>query len=179
MFDDGGMSSQRATALSSLGTAALGDWARPVSPAEARVLPVAGAFQSLLPRAGLARGSVTRIGGAAATSLALALAAGASGAGSWVAVVGLGNLGVLAAGELGIDLERLIMVADPPAEQWGTVVTTLAEAFDVVLAQPEHRVRPAEARRLQARTRERGSALVLRAGRRPDAWPEAADLTIS
>ena len=48
----------------------------------------------------------------AATSLALALAVEATAAGAWLAVVDVPWLGVEAAAELGVPLERLVRV-DP------------------------------------------------------------------
>ncbi|MST34224.1 hypothetical protein GHK86_16030, partial [Acidimicrobiaceae bacterium USS-CC1] len=52
-----------------------------------------------------------------ATSLALTLAAGPSRAGSWVAAVGVPCLGARAAAELGVDLDRLVLVPEA-GEQW-------------------------------------------------------------
>ncbi len=134
--------------------------------------PLAG----LLPGGGLARGSVVETSGVAAMSLALLLASGSSRGGSWLAVLGVDDLGLVAAAELGIDLERLVLVDQPGPDRWGTVAATLVEAFDVVVARPRHRVRPADARRLQARAREQGSVLVL-AG--DGAWPGATDLVLA
>src|SRR5690606_14054535 len=97
--------------------AGLGERVRPVDLARDRRLPVLPAFEGLLPGAGLRRGATVAVGArpgvTGATSLALALAAGASQAGSWVAAVGLGSLGLVAAAELGVSLERLVLVADP------------------------------------------------------------------
>ena len=91
--------------------------------------------------------------------MALALAAGASAAGSWVGVVGVPSLGLAAAAELGVALERLVLVAPPAPGEWATVAATLVDAFDVVLAAPPRRGGLALARRLQARVRERGAVL--------------------
>ena len=51
------------------------------------------------------------------SSLALALMAGPSAAGEWCAVIGVPDLGLEAASELGIALERLILVPEP-GESW-------------------------------------------------------------
>jgi hypothetical protein len=133
--------------------------ARPVSLAGEQLLPVLGALQPLLPDAGLRRGTVVAVEGAAATSLALALAAGASAAGSWVGVVGLPSLGLAAAAELGVALERLVLVAPPAPGEWAMVAATLVDAFDVVLAGPPRHASAGLARRLQARVRDRGAVL--------------------
>lgn len=155
----------------------LGDRARPLTLAEQRVLPVRSPFEQVLPGAGLQRGSVVALGGAGATSLAVALVAGASQAGSWTAIVGLPALGLVGAVELGLDLERLVVVAPPPARSWATVVGILLDAFEVVLVSPGSSVRLGDARRLMARARDRGAVLV-QAGGRADAWPEAPDLSL-
>ncbi len=46
-------------------------------------------------------------------TLALALMAGPSRAGSWCAVVGVGDFGAEAASALGVDLDRTVLVPDP------------------------------------------------------------------
>jgi len=100
---------------------------------------------------------------AGATSLALALAAGPSQAGAWVAAVGLGSLGLVAADALGVVLERLVLVADPGRDRagWASVLGALVDGFDVILVSTSTvRLRPADARRLVARVRERGGILV-------------------
>jgi hypothetical protein len=131
--------------------------ARPVALAEERVLPVLSVLEPLLVGGGLRRGSTVSVVGS--TSLALALVAGASTAGSWTAAVGVPALGLVAAAETGVALERLALVADP-GDQWATVTAALLDAVDVVMVRPARRVRQADARRLVARARERGSVLV-------------------
>ncbi|HEX8805212.1 MAG TPA: hypothetical protein VF743_13490, partial [Acidimicrobiales bacterium] len=75
---------------------ALGELAervRPAALARDRLLPALPPLQPLLPGGALRRGTVVAVdagpGAGGTTSLALALAAGPSQAGSWVAVVGL------------------------------------------------------------------------------------------
>src|SRR5205807_5430750 len=98
---------------------------------------------------------------AGSTSLALALAAGPSSAGSWCAAVGAPSLGLMAAAELGVDLARFPLVAAPPPAEWPTVVAALLDAIDVVLAWPPPYLRAGHARRLMARARERGAVLMV------------------
>lgn len=138
----------------------IADRARPTVLAREQVLPVLPALGDLLPGGALQRGTTVSVSGEAATSLALALLAGPSEAGSWVATVGLPSLGLAAAAELGLALERLALVREPSPASWGSVVAALVGAFDIVLLAPTHRVRTADARRLTARLRERGSVLV-------------------
>lgn len=150
--------------------------ARPVALAGQQVLPVGAPLTPLLPAGGLRRGTVVTVaGGPGATSLALALAAGPSGAGSWVAVLGGHDLGLVAAAEMGVALDRLALVPSVPPDQWAVVAAALLDAIDVVLVRPPARVRPVEARRLAARARERGSVLVPVCA----AWPEAADVRLA
>ncbi|HEX6235794.1 MAG TPA: hypothetical protein VFZ68_01300 [Acidimicrobiales bacterium] len=157
--------------------AGLGERVRPTDLARDRRLPVLPAFEGLLPGAGLRRGATVAVGArpgvTGATSLALALAAGASQAGSWVAAVGLGSLGLVAAAELGVSLERLVLVADPGRDRagWASVVAALVDGFDVVLVATGGSagggLRAGDARRLVARVRERGAVLVAVGGDLP------------
>ena len=140
--------------------------------ADERLLPVVPALQPLLPGQGLRRGTTVAVGRSAA--LALALVAGASVAGSWVAAVGLPDLGIVAAAENGIVLERLALVPAPGARAWPTVVAALLDAVDVVLVRPPAGLPAGQARRLAARARERGAVLVPLG-----AWSEPADLRLT
>ena len=144
---------------------------RPLQLARDRTVPVLPALTGLMPDGGLPRGAMVGVGTtiaadsgrgpvAGATSLALALAAGPSADGSWVAVVGRPDLGLSAAAEMGVDLDRLALVDEPPPEGWAGVVAALIGAIDVVVVAPHHPVRMADARRLAARARERGTVLI-------------------
>ncbi len=93
------------------------------------------------------------------TSLLLALLAAASEAGSWCAVVGVPELGAVAAAESGIALERLALVPNPGPE-WPTVVGALIDGVDVVVLAVPGQVAPTVATRLVARARQRGCVLV-------------------
>ena len=138
-----------------------GEWARPVALAGEQLLAVPAPLAPLFPEGGLRRGStVTVEAGPGATSLALALGAAASAEGSWVAGVDLPSLGLLATAELGVALERVVVVARVPPAVWATVVAALLDAVDVVWTGLPRRVPPGDARRLVARARERGSVLV-------------------
>src|SRR5579862_1831849 len=140
---------------------------RPLSLARDRVLPVHPGLAELIPD-GLRRGSTVVVTTSSAgtgapqgaTSLALALAAAPSLAGSWCAIVGVPDLGLTAAAELGIVLSRLALVPSPPPAQWVTVVSALLDAVDLVIARPPAHLRTGDARRLSTRARERGAVLV-------------------
>ncbi len=121
-----------------------------------RTLPVLPAFESLLPDAGLRPGTTTSITGIGATSLALSLVARAT-KDSWTASIGLPAMGLRAADELGIDLDRFVVV-DDPGKQWVEVFAALVDAFDVVLA---HAPGTRHARKVSARVREQDAVLVV------------------
>lgn len=156
----------------------LGDRVRPVAGAGERTLPVPEALGGLVPHGGLARGTTVATGGLAATSLALALVGPVTVAGSWVAVVGLAQIGLLAAVELGVDLERVLLVADPGPAAWATTVASLLDAVEIVLVRPPTPVGVSVQRRLTSRARDRGSVL-LQVGGRTGAWAQAPDLVVS
>ena len=93
------------------------------------------------------------------TLLALALMAGPSAAGGWSAVLGMPDLGVEAAAELGVVLERTILVPDP-GTLWLEVTAALVDVVQVVVVRPPARVSEHAASTLSARLRTRGSVLV-------------------
>lgn len=112
------------------------------------------------------------------TSTVLGIAAAATAAGEWAAMVdGTGTLGGLAAAEVGVDLARFAVVRDVPRDRWATVVAALLDGVSVVLAELPRSVRVGDARRLAARARERGAVLAVFA---PDerAWPAEAPVRI-
>ncbi|MFZ0170634.1 MAG: hypothetical protein WAL04_03025 [Acidimicrobiales bacterium] len=143
----------------------LGTKVRPTSFAGERLLPVTPALQEILPVSGLQRGSTVVVDShrsSGATTLALELLAGPSVGGYWCAVGGALELGVLAAAERGIDLARLVIVPSlGTADRWMQVLAALFDSVDVVLFAPRAAVRPSAARRLAARSRDRGSVLVV------------------
>jgi hypothetical protein len=149
----------------------------PLVLARERSLPVLAALESLLPD-GLRRGSTLTVeGGAGATTLALAIVAAASAAGSWTAVVGAPSLGFLTAAEVGIAPERLLVIAEPPRDAWSTVVAALVDAVDLVLVSAR-RVAAPDARRLAARARERGAILVALPRAGAAWWPVGPDVRL-
>jgi len=134
---------------------------------DVRTLPTSAAVSELLPQGALAAGESYTVEGS--TALALELLRGPSGAGSWVAVVGMPDLGLEAAAAAGIDLERLVLVPYP-GDQWFAIVSALVDAVAVVLVQPPARARVGEAAagRLSARLRQREAVLISTTG-----WPRA------
>lgn len=76
-----------------------------------RLLPVPAPIGALLPRGGLARGTVVSVDGAA--SVLIGLLATITAAGGHVAVIGMPGLGLLAFHEQGGDLAKLALVPQP------------------------------------------------------------------
>ena len=141
-------------------------------------LPASPALEAVLPGGGVRRGSVVGLEGPGSTSLLWSLLAPPTEAGSWAVLVGLPAAGLLAAAEAGVALDRLAVVI-PPGGAWANVLGALLDGFDLVVAAPDRRVRPADARRLTARARERGTVVVLAGGGAVSAWPEGADLRLA
>lgn len=175
VFDAGAMRSGAAEEA----VGVLAERLRPVTLARDQHWPMLPALEAVLPAGGLRRGSTVAVGAApgtgGATSLAMALVAQATQAGSWVAAVGLPSLGLVAADELGVALERLVLVAAPARDSWGAVIAALVDGFDLVVLHPGRvGVRGVDARRLVARARERGTVLLpLGPG-----WPVEADRSL-
>jgi hypothetical protein len=98
-----------------------------------RSLPVGAALRPLFPGGCLRRGSTVLIAQHDSTSLLFALLAEASAAGSWCAAVGLPTLGLVAAAEAGVAVERLALVPRPGPE-WTGVVAALLDGVEIVVA---------------------------------------------
>lgn len=137
---------------------------RPVAAPEAdgRLLPVVEPLARLLPGGGLRRGSTVCVPEApGATSLLLALLATASAGGAWAGVVGRPGLGLVAAAEAGVRLERLALVPHPGTDLMAVTVALL-DGMDVVAVSGLERagIRAADRQRLAARARQRGAVLL-------------------
>jgi hypothetical protein len=143
--------------------------------AAARVLPAPEPVRPFLPEAGLRRGSLVGVSGPGGMTLLLSLLVEPITAGSWAAVIGLPDLGLEASAAMGVDLGRIALVPDP-GSGWASVAAAALDALDVVVLRPPRHCRAADAHRLAARARERGSVLLL-AG--PRSWPERPDLELA
>ncbi len=130
--------------------AQLGEPTSDAASAPAGMLPVTPVLTELLPGGGLRRGTAVSVSGS--TALLLALLAEATQEGSWAAIAGLPEIGVAAAAELGVDLDRLALVPNPGAEVVA-VVSALIDGFDLVVLGPSRArgVQPQVARRLAGR----------------------------
>lgn len=134
-----------------------------------RRLPVRDELAPLFPGGALRRGSVVQL--SPSRSVTFALLSAASQQGAWCAAVGVADLGLLAAAELGVDLDRVALVPEPGPD-WPVVVAALVDALDLVLLRPPGQVRQQDRRRLTARLRERGAVLLV-----DGTWP-GADLSL-
>ena len=144
-------------------------------PAGSEVLAAPDPLAEVLPHGGVPRGSVLRLssaapGGSGTTSLLLTLLAAPRGV--WSAVVGMPGLGVLAAAELGVDLDRLGLIPDPGPDVL-QVLSVLADGVDVIATAAPAKVPPARARVLTGRLRQQGAVLLV-----VGHWP-GADLTLT
>jgi hypothetical protein len=128
-------------------------------------LPVLSALHGLLPRGGLARGSVVAVAEFGLLCLALMVAASADGA--WCGIAGIPEAGVLAAAGLGLDTERTLLVP-APGPAWPEVVASLLDGCELVLLRPPRRA-PVQVRRRLEATLRRGRGVLLVAGD----WPGA------
>ncbi len=148
----------------------------PTTLARQRTLPVVDPLVPLLPDGGLARGRTLACRGVAATSLTLALAAAATDAGAWLAVVDVPWLGVEAAAELGVPLERLVRVepAGGDATAWADLVAAVLDGFELVVTRVPRRINAGVLRRVQSRLQAREGVL-LAVG---DPGPLHADMTM-
>lgn len=150
---------------------------RPAVVAGARVLPVPGPIAELVPGGAIRRGATVAVDGppgSGVTTTALTLAASATAAGEWAAVVDpFGTLGARAAAAAGVDLERCAVVRRVPSDRWSTVVAALLDGVALVVASVPPRVRHGDARRLLARARERAAVLVA-----VGPWPVEAALRL-
>ncbi len=155
----------------------LRDQLAPVTLPQEQLLDVPAPLRTLFPHGGLQRGTSVGFAGPGSTSVALAVAAAALGDDRWMAVVGVEELGLLAAAELGVRLDRLLVVSETGSDRLATVIAALLDAVDIVALDPRRPIGGRAARRLTARARERGTVLFHLDGGR--SWPEAVSLTLT
>jgi hypothetical protein len=125
-------------------------------------LPVTQALQSIIPDGVLVRGRTVLCGGDAAMSTALLLVSAATRAGSWLAIVGVSDLGVMSAYEHGVALQRTVLVTPTDNKKdWTSTVAAVADGFDVVMLEVPREVSESDARRIQTRIQARRNVLVL------------------
>jgi hypothetical protein len=163
-------SAQALSALQTLQALQIGGQVRTLSTALDQVLPLRSDISQLFPWGGLKRGTVVET---LSPALAFVLLAEATTQGSWVAVVGSSELGLAAARDYGVALQRLVIVHRPAPDRVATVLAALVDALDIVVVGPKLVERGVDVRRLSARARERGSVLLSLGG-----WLEGPDISL-
>lgn len=114
-------------------------------------------FVAVLDEGRLPIGAASVVSGS--SSLLLALLAASQQDGDWIAVVGMPELGLLAAVDAGVAIDRLVVVLDV-AGRGAETIAALLDGMAYVVAGPAAGLAPADRRRLTARARERGSGIV-------------------
>jgi len=133
-------------------------------------LPVAPELAGLFAGGGIRKGSTLATG--ASTALLLGLIAETSARDGWCGLVGFPQIGIVAAHEAGVSLERLALVPDP-GDQLVAVTSALLEGMDIVAIGGQRRVAAGDRQRLAAKARQAGAVLISYGMR----WP-GADLEI-
>lgn len=137
--------------------------ATPAAAVNDRFLPVPEALVPFVPFGGLRRGSAVQVKGS--TSLLLGLAAAACRDGAWCVVVGMPDLGLAAAREHGLPLDRVALVPAPGADG-AAVLGAAIDGFDVIVLGDVPHLVDSDRRRLASRLRQREAVLLT-----PSAWP--------
>jgi len=137
-----------------------------------QVLPVAEPLAAVLPRGGVARGSVVSVVGQGATSLLFTLLAGPEA--PWSALVGMPGVGLLAAAEFGVDLDRVVVIPEPGPDVL-QVLSILIDGVDMIAVALPAGARPGPSRQrvLTGRLRQHGAVLLVMGP-----WP-GADLVMT
>lgn len=161
---------QRLTGVTALAAAGARPSEAPPSgdiPAE-MLLPLPAGLESLLPWGGLRRGSAVQVSGS--RSMLLALAAAASngpGQEAWCAVAAMPDVGLAAAAEAGLDLDRTVVVPRPGPDA-PSVLGALIDGFDVVVLGRCPALSEADRRSATSRLRHREALLLTN-----EVWPGA------
>jgi hypothetical protein len=149
-------------AIDDLPTAvALAERVAPVTLARERTLPFPASLVGLVPEDGLVRGQSMSCAGPSATSLALAIAAPTIAEGGWLALIDLPAIGLDAASEYGIPLERVVRVdVSGDVHRWADVVAAAADGFEVLMVRVPSDVTPTTMRKVANRVRQRGAVII-------------------
>ena len=126
---------------------------------EQGTFPALPGLEKLFPEGGLRRGSVYSLSGQ--HTLIWALIAEATQRGHFAASVGLSHLGVRSAEDMGVDLDRFVIVHQPGSHWWHST-SVLADAVSLLIVSPCGPLPSAHQRdRFEARLRERGSTMLI------------------
>lgn len=129
---------------------------RPARDIESQTLDVSDHLRTMLPDRGLVRGRIISCSGDAAMSLALHVVSRATQNGSWLATVGVDHLGLVAAHEQHVALERLVVVSPGGGvDDWVSAVGIAIEGFGVVLLSVPQRLTARDVTRITTRIQAR------------------------
>lgn len=150
---------------------------RPITLSREHLLEVPEALAPLFPGGGLQHGWSVGVSGPGSWTLVAAMVAPSLGDEGWMAVIGAPSVNLVAGAEVGLRMDRVLVVDTPPAGQWGAVVAALLEAVQVVVVNPATAVGGRDARRIVSRLREqRGILIHLDGG---VSWPIGLDMNLS
>lgn len=121
-------------------------------------LPTSPGLRPLLPGGALRKGASYSVHGS--QQLAVALMSASSAAGSWCGVIGCRSFGAEAAAELGVALDRCILIPDPGSHAV-SIASALSEILTVVLLRVGSAPGAGDSERIAARLREHGAALIV------------------
>ena len=129
---------------------------RPALDLTLETLDVVNDLRAVLPDRGLVRGRIVSCRGDAAVSLALRLVSRATQDGAWLAAVGADRLGLVAAREHGVALERVVMVGSGDVVgDWVSAVGIAVEGFGVLLLRAPKGLSGRDAQRITTRIHSR------------------------
>jgi len=128
------------------------------------VPPEPAPLTELLPEGDLPRGAAVAVRDSASL---LGWLLGATQGDRWAALVGWPALGLVALSEAGVDLERIVSVPDVRGIA-AQVLAALGDGFEIVVVGPRVLLTSGEQRRLLARARQRGTAILT-----PQTWEGA------
>lgn len=142
--------------------AALGERVAPISMAGERVLPVSPDLCDLFVEGGLVRGRVLSCTGSGATSVALSTVAAAADAGAWVAMIDVPTVGLDAASELGVPLERVVAIdTGQETSSWPDVVAAAADGFELLIVRVPADIHTSTLRKVSTRLQQRGVVMLV------------------
>ena len=165
--------------MTKLAIADLKDFTNPQTLAINQTIEVSPAFGDLLPGSSLRRGSVGVVAGvlgSGATSLFFSLISTPSKKGSWIALVGLENLGFASAHSRGVDLSRLVSISCSTPDL-PEVASIMLDGFDIVVMRMP--VDATRARKLAEKARRQRSVLLVLSGMESARWPASCDFSIT
>lgn len=125
-------------------------------------LVIDGELAALFPEGGLVRGRVVDCRGPVAISLATALVAAATRSGTWVAIVGLGWIGIEHLVESGVDLDHVLLVDTTAVAPriWAERVIGVVDGCEIVITSVPSGADERLLRSIRHRLQARGAVMI-------------------